>query len=76
MNDMLHPLAAEHLHRVNRTVIEQTFTEAEIVHSFVFAAFSIHHGVRYGAPIVIVEPTDKSAAGAIWYDESIAGGFA
>jgi hypothetical protein len=46
--------------------------ETTISHSRNMGAFTIHHGHRFGAPIVIVEnhgdgPSDESA---IWYDEA------
>jgi hypothetical protein len=65
------PLAAEHLHCVDRAVIEQTVEESRIEHSFEFDTFTIHHGIRYDAPVVIVEPADRTALGAIWYDQTM-----
>jgi hypothetical protein len=70
----LHPLVAYHCHPVDHATVRATLAEPEttISHSRNMGAFTIHHGHRFGAPIVIVEnhgdgPSDESA---IWYDEA------
>jgi hypothetical protein len=71
--DVLYPLAAEHLHAVTREQLAQTFDESKITATAHLGTFFAHHGFRYGAPIIIVEPqgVEPDAVCLIWYDEAI-----
>lgn len=64
-------LTAEHFHAVDAAVCKQTLAESEIQYSVDMGGFTIHIGMRYRAPIVIVEHHDQKAdeLSAVWYDE-------
>lgn len=67
------PLSAEHFHPVDAATCKQTMAESDLDYSIQMGdTFSIHHGTRYGSPIVIVEHHDQQAPGlsGVWYDES------
>ena len=65
------PLTAEHLYSVDAAVCRQTLAESDIEYSFDMGCFTIHHGMRYGAPIVIAELHNQNAneLSAVWYDD-------
>ncbi|MDP3759636.1 MAG: hypothetical protein Q8R01_03830 [Ramlibacter sp.] len=71
--DVLYPLAAAHMHAVTREQLQQTFEESTITATAHVGTFFAHHGFRYGAPIVIVEPqgAEPDAVCLVWYDEAI-----
>jgi hypothetical protein len=70
--DALYPLAAHHLHKVTREQVWQTFDESRITWTENPGTFFVHHGFRFGAPIVIVEPqgVEPDAICLVWYDET------
>lgn len=65
-----HPMLIEHFYCVDSEVAQQTIRESAIAHSIDMGLFSIHHGSRYGSPIVIVERHDQATdeLSAIWFD--------
>jgi len=50
----------------------QTLAESEIEYSTNMGFFTIHHGMRYGAPIVIAEHHNQriDQLSGVWYDAS------
>lgn len=69
----LHPISAEHFHAVDAATCQQTINESDVDYSIVMGAtFTIHHGTRCGAPIVIVENHDQRPGelSGIWYSEN------
>ena len=66
------PLAVEHFHAVDAATCKQTLAESEIVNSIDMGGFTLHHGARHGAPIVIAEHHEQQAdeLSGIWYDDS------
>lgn len=65
------PLAAEHFHAVDADTCKQTIAESKLDYSIDMGAFTIHHGTRDGAPIVIAEhhaqaPDELSG---VWFDD-------
>lgn len=64
------PLNDEHFHAVNAVICKQTMAESDFVYSIEMGkAFTIHHGMRYGAPIVIVENHNHEVGelSGVWY---------
>jgi hypothetical protein len=74
MTKCLHSfLTIEHFHAVDAAICKQTLAESAIEHSVdMGGGFAIHHGTRYGAPIVVVENSSQQPdqLSAVWYDES------
>ena len=66
------PLSAEHFHAINAGTCKQTIEESQLEYSVCMGAFTIHHGTRYGSPIVIVEHHNQQAGefSGVWYDET------
>jgi hypothetical protein len=66
------PLSAKHFHAVDAETARQTIAESQIEHSIDMGTFSVHHGTRCAAPIVIVEHHDQQAdeLSGIWFDDS------
>lgn len=66
------PLSVEHFHAVDAAICKQTIEESELEFSICMGRFTIHHGTRYGNPIVIAEHHDQQAGerSGVWYDES------
>lgn len=65
-------LTAEHFHAVDLATCKQTLAESEIEYSVDMGCFTIHHGIRWGAPIVIAEHHDQKTdeLSGVWYDEA------
>jgi hypothetical protein len=68
----LNLLALDSFHATDTEVTLQTIDDSKISHSTRMAGFTVHHGAREGAPIVIVENDDHGpeALSAIWFDET------
>jgi hypothetical protein len=66
------PLTVEHFYHVDAATCEQTLAESDIEYSIDMGRFTIHHGVRWGAPIVIAEHHDQKTdeLSGVWYDEA------
>lgn len=66
------PLNIEHFHTVDAAICKQTMAESVIDHSIDLGRFTIHHGTREGAPIIIAEHRNQQAdeLSAIWYDDT------
>lgn len=64
-------LSIEHFHAVDAETVCQTIAESDLDHDSTIdmGGFTIHHGTRGGAPIVIVEHHDQQAdeLSGIWY---------
>jgi hypothetical protein len=67
---MSNALAAEHFYAVDTAVCKQTMAESKIEYSIDMGAFTVHHGTREGAPIIIAEHHNQKAdeLSAIWHD--------
>jgi hypothetical protein len=65
------PLTAEHFHAVDAATCKQTIDESEIEYSIDMGSFTIHHGAREGAPIVIAEhhKQQPEELSGVWYDD-------
>lgn len=65
------PLSLEHLHAVDAQTVRQTIAESEIDSSIDMGAFSVHHGSRDGARIVIVEHHNQrpDELSAVWFND-------
>ena len=68
----LRPLRAEHFHAVDTETARQTIAESRLDYSIDMGRFTIHHGTRYGAPIVIAEHNNQQAdeLSGVWYSET------
>lgn len=66
------PLAAEHFHPVDAATCAQTIAESILDFSVYMGAFTLHHGTRFGSPIVIAEHHNQKAdeLSGVWYDDS------
>lgn len=69
-----HTLAAEHFYAIDAETTRQTIAESRINYSTDMGRFTIHHGERYGLPIVIVEHHDQQPdeLSGIWFNEGTA----
>lgn len=65
------PLTVEHFHAVDAATCKQTIEEAQLEFSICMGSFTLHHGTRYGLPIVIAEHHDQKLGelSGVWYDE-------
>jgi len=65
------PLTAEHFHAVDAETARQTIAESTLKYSIDMGGFTVHHGTRDGAPIIIVEHHDQQPdqLSGIWYDD-------
>lgn len=63
------PLSAEHFHAVDAATCKQTMAESHLEYSIEMGAFTLHHGTRFSAPIIIAEHHDQKAdeLSGIWY---------
>lgn len=68
-----HALTADHFHAVDTATVRQTIAESQLEHSIDMGAFTVHHGARYGAPIIIVQHHDQQAdqLSGIWFNEAL-----
>lgn len=59
---------------VTSEVCAQTISESQIEYVIDMGGFAIHHGMRYGSPIVIAEHNNQQAdqLSGIWYDDGSA----
>jgi hypothetical protein len=66
------PLNIEHFHAVTAVTCKLTILESQLNHSLDMGRFTLHHGTRNGAPIVIAEHHDQNAdeLSGIWFDDS------
>lgn len=66
------PLTVEHFHAVDAATCQQTLAESVIEYSIDMGGFTVHHGTRDGAQIVVVEHNDQQPdqLSAVWYDET------
>ena len=66
------PLSAEHFHAVDAQTVRQTIAESDLECPIDMGAFTVYHGTRYGAPIVIVEHHHQRANGlsAVWFNDN------
>jgi trimethylamine:corrinoid methyltransferase-like protein len=64
------PLTVEHLHAVDAATCQQTLAESDIEYSVDMGGFTVHHGTRSGAPIVVAENSNRQPGqlSAVWYD--------
>jgi len=68
-----HPFTVEHFHAVDVATCKQTLAESVIKYSIEMGSgFTVHHGTRDGAPIIIAEHHDQKGdeLSAIWYDDT------
>lgn len=65
-------LRAEHFHAVDVETARQTIAESSLDCSIDMGRFTIHHGTRHGAPIVIAEHNNQQAdeLSGVWYSET------
>jgi hypothetical protein len=65
-------LTVEHFHAVDAATCQQTLVESAIEYSIDMGSFTVHHGTRGGAQVVVVEHNDQQPdqLSAIWYDET------
>lgn len=73
MNPMLpYYLTVEKFHAVSAAVCKQTISESTLHHSIDMGAFTVHHGVRDGAPITIAQHHGQKAdeLSGIWFDDN------
>ena len=76
MKKTLHPMAMEYFYSPNAEVTQQTISESNLTYSIDLGrGFTIHHGTRDGASIIIVECVDQKPdeLSGIWFDESTVG---
>lgn len=66
------PFTVENFHAVPTATCQQTIAESLIVHSIDMGAFTIHHGFREGAPIIIAQHHNQRAGelSGIWFDDN------
>jgi hypothetical protein len=71
----LFPMIAGHFSGIDRPTVQKTINESEINFRDDLGGFTVHHGHRFGAPIVIVENHSHEAdsLSAVWYDEAMPG---
>ena len=60
-NRMPNPLTAENFHAVDADTLKQTMAESHLEYSIDMGAFTVHHGTRHGAPIIIAEHLNQKA---------------
>lgn len=65
------PLSAEHFHAVDADTCKQTIAESKLDYSIDMGGFTVHHGTRHGAPIVIAEHHAQKAdeLSGVWFDD-------
>jgi hypothetical protein len=66
------PLLARHFHAVDADTCKQTIAESKLDYSIDMGTFTVHHGTRDSAPIVIAEHHTQKAdeLSGVWFDES------
>lgn len=65
------PLTAENFHAVDAATCKQTMAESHLDYSIEMGTFTVHHGSRHGAPIIITEHHNQEAdeLSGIWFDD-------
>jgi hypothetical protein len=66
-------LSIEHFHAVDAETCKQTIEESKIEYSTDMGrGVIIHHGMRYGSPVVIAEYENQKAdeLSGIWFNEN------
>jgi len=68
---MSNPLTAENFHAVDTDTCKQTMAESRLEYSIDMGGFTLHHGIRHGAPIIIAEHHNQKAdeLSGIWFDD-------
>lgn len=72
----MHPMAMEHLYCLDAEVTQQTIAESKLTYSIDLGrGFTVHHGTRHGAPIIVVECDGQNPdeLSCVWFDESTSG---
>jgi hypothetical protein len=61
----------EDFYALDADTTKQTIEESNIALSVDMGAFTVHHGTRYGRPIVIAEHHNQKAdeLSAVWYSD-------
>jgi hypothetical protein len=64
-------MTVKHFHAVDAQTVRQTIAESDLECPVDMGAFTVYHGTRYGAPIVIVEHHDQQPdeLSAIWFND-------
>jgi hypothetical protein len=66
------PLTVEHFHAVDIATVKQTMAESQLEYSIDMGAFTVHHGTRHGAAIIIAkhhnQKTDELSG--VWFDDN------
>ncbi|WP_295997173.1 hypothetical protein [Rugamonas sp.] len=67
---MPNPLTVENFHAVDAYTCKQTMAESRLEYSIDMGGFTLHHGTRHGAPIIIAEHLNQKAdeLSGIWFD--------
>lgn len=68
---MPNPLTAENFHAVDADTCKQTMAESCLEYSIDMGGFTLHHGTRHSAPIIIAEHHNQKAdeLSGIWFDD-------
>ena len=68
---MQNPLTAENFHAVDAAACKQTMAESRLEYSIDMGGFTLHHGTRHGAPIIIAQHHNQKAdeLSGIWFDD-------
>jgi hypothetical protein len=66
------PLSVEHFHAVDAATCKQTMAESHLEYSIDMGGFTLHHGTRFSAPIIIAEHHSQKAdeLSGIWFDDN------
>lgn len=64
-------LCVEQFHAVDANTCKQTMAESHLEYSIDMGGFTLHHGTRHGAPIIIAEHHNQKAneLSGIWFDD-------
>jgi hypothetical protein len=59
----------DNFYPVGLDVVRQTISESKLANPIDMGSFTVYHGTRFGAPIVIAEHRDQKAGelSGIWY---------
>jgi hypothetical protein len=65
------PLTVEHFHAVDAATCKLTIAESQLEYSIDMGGFTLHHGTRHSAPIIIAEHHKQQAdeLSGIWFDD-------
>jgi len=69
MTAPLPPPNPEDFYALDAKMVKQTISESVLQSSIDMGAFTVHHGTRFGQPIVIAEHHDQKSdeLSAVWY---------